>query len=348
MKSTTVVLLAGSASAAVVNLRPSLRSRSVALVSLSQSDDRPIGNYGDTRCPCIGFDRVEGETMVTFTNGTEVAYPADLGARCEAWDDDRNPSCKEGGEPGIGKGFCAQTWCYVDACNCDIPTMPKVASYVPDARFQGKPVFYSYTTCGSKDMWADEVPAIGSPKCRCIGFDNIPGTIDIRLKGSEGKSSLVSYPAEIGGTCSSWDEGVHPMCKGKKPPQWCTERWCYVDPCSCKLSEHPKVTMYLPDASFSGMSLYYSYETCGSKDHFTEEYNTEACVNQESKDKCLTLSNSHGGAKCAWAGESCLGWEIVEHPLCKKLVEKASKSGAVGPLRLGAAALALVLGALVA
>lgn len=106
--------------------------------------------------------------------------------------------------------------------------------------------------------------------------------------------------------------------------------------------------MYLPDASFSGMSLYYSYETCGSKDHFTEEYNTEACVNQESKDKCLTLSNSHGGAKCAWAGESCLGWEIVEHPLCKKLVEKASKSGAVGPLRLGAAALALVLGALVA
>lgn len=152
-------------------------------------------------------------------------------------------SPQEGGEPGIGKGFCAQTWCYVDACNCDIPTMPKVASYVPDARFQGKPVFYSYTTCGSKDMWADEAPAIGSAGCRCIGFDNIPGTIDIKLKGSGGKTRTVSYPAEIGGTCSSWDEGVHPMCKGKKPPQWCTERWCYVDPCSCKLSEHPKATL---------------------------------------------------------------------------------------------------------
>lgn len=96
MKHTAAALFAGSASAAVVTLRqPSLRSRSVALVGRWRADDRPIGNYGDTRCPCIGFDRVEGETMVTFTNGTEVAYPADLGARCEAWDDDRNPSCKD-------------------------------------------------------------------------------------------------------------------------------------------------------------------------------------------------------------------------------------------------------------
>lgn len=36
--------------------------------------------------------------------------------------------------------------------------------------------------------------------------------------------------------------------------------------------------MYLPEATFTGKSLYYSYETCGSKDYFTKKYNTEAAA----------------------------------------------------------------------
>jgi len=293
---------------------------------------RSVAHFGDTRCPCIGFDNIDGETIVTHDDGVQSTYPADLGARCEAWDDGRHPSCKEGKEPGLGNGWCAQSWCYVDACNCDLPVLPMLSEYVPDARYRGRPVFYSYATCGGKNLWADEIPQVGTAGCRCIGFDNIPGTTDITLM-IDGESQTVSYPAEIGGTCKAWDEGVHPECrKGKDSPKWCSKRWCYVDPCSCNLDQPPKVTLYLPEATFTGKSLYYSYATCGDEDFFTKKYNLEACVNQDNEEDCLKLKVREGGNKCAWTGAKCLGWEIVEHPLCKKVVQTAQpeKSSARG------------------
>lgn len=196
--------LATDASAVVAIVRHSaFRSRKAWVGSLS--DEK---SFGDPKCPCIGFDNIDGETLVAFGNsttgnGTLVEYPADLGARCEAWDDDRHPDCKEGGWPGEGSGFCAQRWCYVDSCNCDLPVPAKVSTYVPDASYRGKPVFFSYATCGGKDLWTEEVPEVGMPGCRCIGFDNIPGTIDIKLQGRDGSISVASYPAEIGGTCKA-------------------------------------------------------------------------------------------------------------------------------------------------
>jgi len=333
MKAATATLLVGGASAAVAKLRhPALRAKSAVLV------ERPLGLYGDMRCPCIGFDSVDGDTLVTLSNTTQVAFPADLGARCEAWDNKHHPDCKEDDEPD----WCRQKWCYVDSCNCDLPVMPKMASYVPDALFQGKPVFFSYATCGSKDLWSDAVPKVGTAGCRCIGFDNIPGTIDIKLEDRNGKASAVSYPAEIGGTCNAWDDGVHPMCRGEDAPKWCKQRWCYVDPCSCKLDTAPKITMYLPDAMFTGMSLYYSYETCGSKDYFTEKFNTDACVNQDSKDQCLSLKKKGGLNKCAWTGKKCLGWELVEHPLCERFMQTVHNRASTPHFAL--AALAIMLG----
>mmetsp|Transcript_23094 Transcript_23094/g.65643 ORF Transcript_23094/g.65643 Transcript_23094/m.65643 type:complete len:343 (+) Transcript_23094:95-1123(+) len=302
-----------------------------------------VAHFGDTRCPCIGFDNIQGETLVSFGDKTQAASPADLGARCEAWDDGRNPACKEGEEPGIGNGWCGQKWCYVDSCNCDLPVMPKVSTYVPDATYRGKPIFFSYATCGGKDSWSEEIPEVGKPGCKCIGFDNIPGTTDISVKDEDGDEKVVSYPAEIGGTCKAWDDGVHPMCRGKDKPEWCKERWCYVDPCTCNLKKKPYVTMYLPEATFTGKSLYYSYHTCGSEDHFTKKYNIEACQNQKSKDKCLDLKLKTGAAKCAWTGTQCFGWEIVEHPLCKKVIDKTVKSAVAPPPGFVAAALSVVL-----
>lgn len=73
--------------------------------------------------------------------------------------------------------------------------------------------------------------------------------------------------------------------------------------------------MYLPEATFTGKSLYYSYETCGSEDHFTKEWNTEACVNQKSKDDCLELKVRGGGRKCGWTcvvPRLCLGVRVGE------------------------------------
>eukprot|EP00429_Kryptoperidinium_foliaceum_P136239 CAMPEP_0176272188 /NCGR_PEP_ID=MMETSP0121_2-20121125/45586_1 /TAXON_ID=160619 /ORGANISM="Kryptoperidinium foliaceum, Strain CCMP 1326" /LENGTH=338 /DNA_ID=CAMNT_0017612355 /DNA_START=45 /DNA_END=1061 /DNA_ORIENTATION=- len=300
-------------------------------------------SFGDARCPCIGFDELDGETVVAFSNTTSAKYPADLGARCEAWDDKRHPDCKEGGDPGEGEGFCEEKWCYVDSCHCDLPVLPKLATYVPEASYRGKPVFFSYATCGGKDLWTEKVPEVGTAGCRCIGFDNIPGTIDLDLEGPEGNISNASYPAEIGGTCRAWDDKRHPMCAGDSPPKWCKQRWCYVDPCSCDLDTKPKVTMYLPDATFAGKSLYYSYETCGSKDYFTEHYNLKACVNQKDEDDCLDLKVPRGGNKCAWTGKVCLGWEIVNHPMCKAMVKEVHHSGAAPVGRCAVVVLAAAL-----
>merc|ERR1719424_86038 len=89
-------------------------------------------SYGNKDCPCTGIDNVEGETMAVIKKGKKVSYPADLGASCEAWDLKEHPECP-------GESWCEQQWCYVDPCNCNIPVLPKPASYVPDAEYQGKP-----------------------------------------------------------------------------------------------------------------------------------------------------------------------------------------------------------------
>eukprot|EP00405_Crypthecodinium_cohnii_P016958 CAMPEP_0206445608 /NCGR_PEP_ID=MMETSP0324_2-20121206/15623_1 /ASSEMBLY_ACC=CAM_ASM_000836 /TAXON_ID=2866 /ORGANISM="Crypthecodinium cohnii, Strain Seligo" /LENGTH=507 /DNA_ID=CAMNT_0053913883 /DNA_START=282 /DNA_END=1804 /DNA_ORIENTATION=+ len=262
-----------------------------------------------------------------------VSYPADLGARCEAWDNGRHPLCKEGQTPGFSNGWCSQQWCFVDPCNCQLPVLPKMSGYIPDARYRGKPLFYSYATCGGEDMYSKVQPELGKMGCQCIGFDNVPGETEVVLKGKK-----YSYPAEIGGSCRAWDAKIHPECEGKHPPSWCRARWCYVDPCSCNLETAPKVTMYFPAATFTGKSLYYSYETCDSKDTFTEEHNLRACVNQEDEKECLSLERPDGEQKCAWTGKKCIGAELVNHPLCESLAS-TERGAAYQPAFLSSASI---------
>merc|ERR1719382_1620043 len=89
-------------------------------------------------------------------NGT-VHYPADTGATCKAWDHNVHPDCHEGSE----KPWCKNTWCYVDPCNCDLPEgQPEQAFLLRGALYQGKPIYYSYETCGSTDQWA------GATQCK--------------------------------------------------------------------------------------------------------------------------------------------------------------------------------------
>jgi len=319
-------------------LRPPQTGSRVALrdVVSANGASAPAKAFGDPKCPCVGFDNLDGKTLVTFENGAVGSYPSDLGARCEAWDKGRHPECTAGGDDK----FCGQKWCFVDSCNCELPVLPKLSGYLPDALYRGRPVFYSYMTCGSEDLFTKHVPETGSTSCRCIGFDNIPGTTNIKLTGADGAEKLVPFPAEVGGTCTAWDKQRHPLCTGgKEQPKWCEQSWCYVDPCSCDLKDPPKVTTYLPGVTFTGKSLYYSYETCGSVDHFTTHYNKDACVNQDNKKECLALKMG-GHDKCSWTGEKCLGWELVEHPLCTHI---AKSGGMLARPNAFAAALASVL-----
>lgn len=259
--------------------------------------------YGNPKCPCIGFDNVQGEVMVMI-GGKFVSYPGDLGSRCHAWDNGLEPiACMPGQTPGKDNGWCAQKWCYVDPRNCDIDVLPKmVTAYLPTARYKNMPLFYSYETCGSKDLWATAEPATGSYGCRCVGFDNQAGNMKFQL--GAGKTAL--YPAEAGGSCAAWDLDNNPACavKGKKP-DWCEKKWCFVDPCSCKTAVPPQLSAYLPTASMQGKAIYFSYETCG------ESYvGSDLCSEKRSETDCTAF------AKCGWNGSKCLGKELLDHSVC--------------------------------
>jgi hypothetical protein len=297
----------------------------------------PFSQIGSLKCPCIGFAGLEGTTLVTLGDD-KVSFPADLGGTCMAWDDKTHTDCKEGSD----SPWCQDKWCYVDPCNCDIEVLPKKSTYLPGSTFQGKTVYYSYATCGNQDQWTAEnnegacvnadsaedcsdktdclwkdgrcggkeimgecavktPEQIGKPKCKCVGIFNQAGSTFMQIGQDK-----VKYPADAGAMCSSWDKEAHPDCLSDSPPDWCEKSWCYVDPCECELEVPPKTSSYMENTTFQGKPLYYSYATCDAVDTFTKEEATEACVNQDSADKCNALT------KCAWAPTNeCLGKELV-------------------------------------
>eukprot|EP00933_Yihiella_yeosuensis_P045347 TRINITY_DN4071_c0_g1_i1.p1 TRINITY_DN4071_c0_g1~~TRINITY_DN4071_c0_g1_i1.p1 ORF type:complete len:409 (-),score=100.58 TRINITY_DN4071_c0_g1_i1:223-1449(-) len=325
----------------------------------------PMGaemNFGNSKCPCVGIAGIEGVTIGRISKNTTASFPADLGARCEAWDNGYNTLyCADGGDPGKNNGWCAQPWCYVDPCNCDLdvpPTQsPDDSGYLPGASYQGNGMWYSYKTCGGIDFWLDadkkkeqqEQPKTceeekdeavwGNEDCKCIGIAGQAGTTNVTISpGLE-----MPYPADTGATCQAWDQDRHPDCKKDKPPDWCSQSWCYVDPCSCKIATPPKTSAYLPEAQASGLPIYYSYATCGGVDAFAAG-NEKACVNQKSKNSCEKNN------KCAWNGVECLGYELVEvcglqsEPSAKKPKTKHAKLSPVAVLVLGLLGLLALIG----
>jgi len=266
--------------------------------------------YGSEACPCIGFDNLQGEA-VTLIDGKMVKYPADLGSSCNTWDDGFHPQCTQS-----GKGeWCAQPWCYVDPRQCKVDVLPTMSTYMPSARYKHMPLFYSYSTCGSSWGKEAQVAVMGSSGCRCVGVNNMPGSLKFDIEKEH-----VLYPAEAGGSCDAWDLDNHPQCAvtGTKP-EWCNRRWCFVDPCSCSVSQPPKVSTYV-NGTMQGKSIYYSYETCGNQDMFTATYAKAACL-EKTKDAC------NKNAKCLWSGHSCLGKELVDKDAClTKTTEEAHAS----------------------
>lgn len=140
----------------------------------------------------------------------------------------------------------------------------------------------------------------GSDKCRCVGIAHQDGKAIVTINNEPR-----SYPVEAGSMCKAWDEQNHPDCNASKPPSWCLRKWCYVDPCSCDLATVPKTSGYLPNASYQGKPIYFSYATCGANDSYTANVE-DACVNQNTTESCAALP------KCKWNGAECLGAELVD------------------------------------
>merc|ERR1711957_561432 len=63
----------------------------------------------------------------------------------------------------------------------------------------------------------------GKKGCMCVGFANQVGSLEVGISGSK-----VVYPADVGGSCTAWDQDVHPECisDGENAvPDWCQEEW---------------------------------------------------------------------------------------------------------------------------
>lgn len=144
----------------------------------------------------------------------------------------------------------------------------------------------------------------GKNKCPCVGIDNLPGYYATNIDYYH-----TQYPLEAGSSCKAWELGAHPECKdGVLAPDWCSQRWCYVDPCNCELEELPRISV--AGVEYQGSAAYWSYETCGFVDFYSKDQSPEACVVQPNQTACAGLS------KCAWDGKRCGGKAAIE--TCKQ------------------------------
>lgn len=310
-------------------------------------------SYGNNKCRCIGVDNLKGyyAAQVQYHH---VQYNAETGASCEAWDQGKDPRC----QGSVPPQWCSQKWCYVDPCSCDLDVLPKqtvtgveyqgTPAYWSYATCGGTD-FFSETNegacvnqktegdCGkqSKCAWDGKQCAgkeivktckenakkdesvYGEEDCRCIGL----GGKDIgKAFMYMDEKNILTYSPNVGATCQAWESTTHPDClKDGDKPSWCSEKWCFVDPCKCKTKSPPKAVM--PSnrhMRFQGKTAYWSYATCGSTDSWSSQHKDKYCVHQETEAACAKLS------KCAWNGKECLGRALVD------LCEKQESSGVLG------------------
>jgi len=262
--------------------------------SISTWDSAKLGNED---CKCIGV-MLNGSVPVPVGNDT-VMYPAEIGSRCAAWEQDRYPGCVGVDDP---PDWCTQKWCYVDPCKCKLPVPPKQSTV--NYKFQNKTLYWSYATCGSIDAFSEGLEnacvnqldegsctdledcawdgkqclgkdlvtdcnnpimseeKYGKSTCRCIGIAEREGYVNFTYA----TVGVVKYPGSVGGECQPWEIlSEYPDCQNDVAPEWCEAKWCFVDPCSCTgLDNAPKLGTR--GAIFQGKPVWWSYGTCGGVD----------------------------------------------------------------------------------
>lgn len=132
--------------AEVAEVAVAVDSAATEQICAVEPDPLVVGLSG---CTCVGIAELLG-TRRLYLDGAWVDYPGGAGSSCAAWDENRHPDCSAVDPPA----WCRQPWCYVDPCNCGVSS--DKATSLPGATFQGKPLYYSYTTCGGADMYTNE------------------------------------------------------------------------------------------------------------------------------------------------------------------------------------------------
>mmetsp|Transcript_31475 Transcript_31475/g.85413 ORF Transcript_31475/g.85413 Transcript_31475/m.85413 type:complete len:267 (-) Transcript_31475:69-869(-) len=240
-------------------------------------------DHGLPGCPCIGSAWIETWYARSKTVHWTEVFPGDEGTQCE--DSALDPAC-DPGNPDLPWYCSFGKWCFVDGCNCNVAhefvINPENDSF---PMINGHALSVSAVTCGSDGELADfvrgetaellaaeDIPvtcdtrpdaSTGDELCKCIELPDTQGTVSANISGAN-----YSYLADVGSSCSAWDENRHPACNGTDSPSWCSQQWCYVDPCRCQMA--PKMSAYLlGGVSYQGMPLFYSYETCGQRDVYS-------------------------------------------------------------------------------
>eukprot|EP00746_Dinoflagellata_sp_MGD_P147758 gnl/MRDRNA2_/MRDRNA2_80075_c0_seq1.p1 gnl/MRDRNA2_/MRDRNA2_80075_c0~~gnl/MRDRNA2_/MRDRNA2_80075_c0_seq1.p1 ORF type:complete len:1679 (+),score=385.09 gnl/MRDRNA2_/MRDRNA2_80075_c0_seq1:132-5168(+) len=121
---------------------------------------------------------------------------------------------------------------------------------------------------------------MGMPSCPCIG--RLPRWIEkfecphewsfggkcVKAVGLD--SPFTEYPGDYGESCAEhkepgqeacFDISESPPTEKSDPAEWCTEPWCYIDPCNCDATDATG-SDYFPGR------LAYSYATCGAKNEY--------------------------------------------------------------------------------
>lgn len=323
-------------------------------------------SYGKDPCPCVGIDNLKGY-YATQENYYHVQRPVEAGASCEAWDEGKHPACRESLPPQ----WCAQSWCYVDPCNCKLPVTPKKSS--AGVTYQGSPAYWSYNTCGGLDYYTREVAPEAcvlqktagdcskNSKCgwdgkQCMGVEALQacksssakdaglyGQEDCRCIGLGGRDTgkafmyineqeLINYPTDVGATCKAWEEESHPECqKDGVKPSWCSAKWCFVDPCKCSTAIPPKTVM--------GSNKQMRFQGKTAYWSYLTCGSKDTWTDANSGKYCIhhksedVCAKADGGSRCAWNGKECLGKALVE------ICEKQRATGVLGmesPLQSGA------------
>eukprot|EP00927_Polykrikos_kofoidii_P065819 TRINITY_DN61538_c0_g1_i1.p1 TRINITY_DN61538_c0_g1~~TRINITY_DN61538_c0_g1_i1.p1 ORF type:complete len:1688 (-),score=228.72 TRINITY_DN61538_c0_g1_i1:60-5123(-) len=149
------------------------KDRQVLVDTLPRTGDANQQQMGSDLCPCVSPDgwNVDFSTgkgilingsglsgIAAEINGQGKKYPDGFGTTCEAWDNERFIGACENEEqsPGKGRGWCAGKWCFVNPCRCQIASPPRVSKHLPTATHNGKPLYFSYSTCEGKDFFAEK------------------------------------------------------------------------------------------------------------------------------------------------------------------------------------------------
>jgi len=123
--------------------------------------------------------------------------------------------------------------------------------------------------------------AMGPSECRCLST-NLQEHWDVLGSGkvlTNKPGFEFWYDYDYGAMCKAHSEPGQLSCNPENAADadgWCSDPWCYVDPCTCN------GPAFSQSDNFIGMPLFYSYEACGSADG----YNVAKCPAITDKAAC--------------------------------------------------------------